>query len=82
MRCGHSAGRSSASDSRTFRRCRPGFAFSGYNYDEMEIPVPRHPEAMTIRADPLVVIRPEGGWDRPGVLDQSASRPGNGSPAE
>lgn len=47
----------------------------------MEIPVPRHPEAMTIRADPLTVIWPEGGWDQPGVLDQSASRPVNGAPA-
>ena len=61
---------------------RPGFAFSGSTYAEIEIPVARHPEALTIRADPLAVIRPEGGWDHPGVLDQSADRPVNGAGAD
>jgi hypothetical protein len=41
----------------------------------MEIPIAPHPQALTIRADPLQIIRPEGDWDQPGVLDRSASRP-------
>lgn len=57
---------------------REGFAFSGYEYAEMEIPVPRHPEMLNVRADPLQVIRPEGAWDEPGVLDKSAGRPTDG----
>ena len=40
----------------------------------MEIPIAPHPEALTIRADPLQIIRPEGQWDEPGVLDLSVSR--------
>ncbi|MFN7054739.1 GNAT family N-acetyltransferase [Hyphomonas sp.] len=60
---------------------RPGFAFSGYSYAEMEIPVPRHPAALSVRTDPLQVIRPEGNWDMPGVLDRSADRPVGGAEA-
>lgn len=54
---------------------RAHFAFSGFDYCEMEIPIAPHPEALTIRADPLQIIRPEGRWDEPGVLDRSATRP-------
>lgn len=54
---------------------RERFAFSGYDYCEIEIPLAAHPDALTIRADPFQVIRPEGAWDRPGVLDRSATRP-------
>ncbi|MBA4339507.1 MAG: hypothetical protein C0421_11730 [Hyphomonas sp.] len=54
---------------------RPHFAFSDFDYCEMEIPIAPHPQALTIRADPLQIIRPEGDWDQPGVLDRSASRP-------
>jgi hypothetical protein len=53
---------------------RPHFAFSDFDYCEMEIPIAPHPLALTIRADPLQVIRPEGRWDEPGVLDLSVSR--------
>lgn len=60
---------------------RSGFSFSGYDYAEMEIPVARHPEALTIRADPFQVIRPEGAWDVPGVLDRSAARLTDGARA-
>ena len=31
--------------------------------------------AITLDSDPYVIIRPEGDWDRPGVLDMSAGRP-------
>ncbi len=54
---------------------RQPFAFSGYDYCEIEIPLAAHPDALTIRADPFTVIRPEGAWDVPGVLDRSATRP-------
>lgn len=53
---------------------RPHFAFSDFDYCEMEIPIAPHPDALTIRADPLQIIRPEGQWDEPGVLDRSAAR--------
>ena len=31
-------------------------------------------DAITLDSDPYVIIRPEGDWDRPGVLDISAGR--------
>ena len=64
--------------SRTFRcRLLPGrapFWFSDYEYREIEIFVPPHPAALAMDADPYVMIRPEGAWDIPGVLDASARR--------
>ena len=64
--------------SRTFNcRLLPGrapFWFSDYEYREIEIFVPPHPEALPMEADPYVIIRPEGEWDKPGVLDASAER--------
>jgi hypothetical protein len=32
-------------------------------------------DAITLDSDPYVIIRPEGDWDRPGVLDISSGRP-------
>jgi len=64
--------------SRTFNcRLLPGrgpFWFSDYEYREIEIFVPPHPRALPMEADPYVIIRPEGSWDTPGVLDASAGR--------
>ena len=64
--------------SRTFNcRLLPGrapFWFSDYEYREIEIFVPEHPDALPMEADPYQIIRPEGAWDRPGVLDASAER--------
>jgi predicted GNAT family N-acyltransferase len=57
---------------------RPGraaFAFSGYDYVEMEFALDPPADAITIDADPFVLLRPEGEWDHPGVLDRSAARP-------
>ncbi len=64
--------------SRTFK-CRllagrAPFWFSDYEYREIEIPIPAHPSALSFEMDPYVAIRPEGAWDSPGVLDQSADR--------
>ncbi len=64
--------------SRTFK-CRlmagrPAFWFSDYEYREIEIPIPAHPRAIGLTEDPYRIIRPEGAWDEPGVLDASAER--------
>jgi hypothetical protein len=57
---------------------RPGraaFAFSDYDYVEMEFALDPPTDAITIDADPFVLLRPEGAWDRPGVLDRSVTCP-------
>jgi len=64
--------------SRTFR-CRLAagrsrFWFSDFEYIEIEIPLPEHPRALTPDSDPMAMIRPEGNWDAPGVLDASVAR--------
>jgi predicted GNAT family N-acyltransferase len=56
---------------------RPAFSFSGYDYVEMEFELHPPAEAITIDTDPFVLLRPEGDWDRPGVLDRSAARYAN-----
>jgi predicted GNAT family N-acyltransferase len=48
--------------------------FSDYSYTEMVLELDAFPEAITIDSDPYVIIRPEGEWDKAGVLDRSASR--------
>ncbi len=48
--------------------------FSDYSYTEMLLELEPDPRAITIDSDPYVIIRPEGDWDRPGVLDQSSTR--------
>ncbi|MEJ0053622.1 MAG: GNAT family N-acetyltransferase [bacterium] len=60
-----------------FRLCaaqRP-LVFADHEYVEIEADLAPHPEAITTATDPYVIIRPEGAWDRRGVLDQSAARP-------
>lgn len=54
---------------------KPKFAFSDHEYIEMDGDFPPHEKRVTLESDPLVIIRPEGKWDEPGVLDKSASRP-------
>ena len=49
--------------------------FSDHEYVEMVLEMDRHPQAIAIGADPYVIIRPEGRWHMPSVLEQSASRP-------
>jgi len=50
------------------------FDFSGLSYLTLEIPLPEHPDAIRFNADPFVLLRPEGDWDRPGVLDPHTSQ--------
>lgn len=53
---------------------RKEFVFSDYSYYEIDIPVPEHPKRLDPDADPYLIIRPEGDWDRPGVLESSTER--------
>lgn len=49
--------------------------FSDFSYTEMLLELEPDPRAITIDFDPYVIIRPEGDWDRPGILDRSSGRP-------
>jgi len=53
---------------------RGGFAFSDHEYVEIVTELTPGPDALSLDSDPLVLLRPEGDWDRPGVLDRSAAR--------
>jgi len=55
------------------RADRPKFSFSEHDYTELEFDLHPPPDAISIDSDPLVLIRPEGEWDRPGILDHSAA---------
>jgi predicted GNAT family N-acyltransferase len=48
--------------------------FSDFDYVEMVADIQPHPDAVRIGADPYKMIRPEGRWHRPGILEVSASR--------
>jgi predicted GNAT family N-acyltransferase len=50
------------------------FVFSDFEYLEIVADIERDPDAVTIGMDPYVLIRPEGRWHRPGVLENSAVR--------
>lgn len=52
--------------------------FSDFSYTEMLLETEPHPDAISLDTDPYVLIRPEGEWHRPGVLDRSSVR---GSPS-
>jgi predicted GNAT family N-acyltransferase len=56
---------------------RKRFRFSDHEYVETVRELTPPKDAITIDCDPLVLLRPEGAWDRPGVLDRSANRPAN-----
>ena len=48
--------------------------FSDFDYVEMVAELDRHHDAIRIGADPYVIIRPEGRWHVPGILERSATR--------
>ena len=52
-----------------FERCR--FGFSDRQYMEVVAEIGPASDALTLESDPLILLRPEGDWDRPGVLDAS-----------
>jgi predicted GNAT family N-acyltransferase len=49
--------------------------FSDFDYVEMQMVTARRPSAITIGVDPYLILRAEGQWHRPGILEQSRSRP-------
>ena len=53
---------------------RHEFVFSDFDYVEMVAHVEPHPDAITLGADPYKVIRPEGRWHVPGILEASIAR--------
>ena len=54
---------------------RPEFVFSDFDYVEIVLDTSPHPEAVGMdAADPYVILRPEGRWDVPGILERSAQR--------
>jgi predicted GNAT family N-acyltransferase len=54
---------------------RATIAVSGFNYTVMAVDLERAPNAITIDSDAYVILRPEGDWDQPGILEISATRP-------
>ncbi len=48
--------------------------FSDFDYVEVKLETEKHPQSITLDDDPYVIIRPEGRWDIPGILERSASR--------
>lgn len=53
---------------------REHFIFSDYDYIEMVAELERDPDAVALGADPYLMIRPEGRWHIPGILEGSAAR--------
>lgn len=51
------------------------FTFSDHEYVEIVAAIEPDPEAITLNIDPYILIRPEGRWHVPGVLEFSATRP-------
>jgi predicted GNAT family N-acyltransferase len=51
------------------------FVFSDFDYVEIIADIERDPDCITIGTDPYVIIRPEGRWHQPGILEYSAVRP-------
>jgi predicted GNAT family N-acyltransferase len=49
--------------------------FSDFDYVEMIMDTVRHPQTISIGIDPYVIIRPEGDWHSPGILERSRVRP-------
>jgi predicted GNAT family N-acyltransferase len=52
---------------------RPDFAFANVRYRELVADIEATPDVVTLDSPPMVIIRPEGAWSRPGPLDISAS---------
>jgi len=50
------------------------FVFSDFDYVEMVADLEPDSDALALGADPYVLIRPEGRWHLPGILEESAAR--------
>lgn len=49
--------------------------FSDFCYTEMYADIEPHPDPVSIESDPYTIIRPEGEWHKPGILEASGTRP-------
>ncbi|MBR9824983.1 MAG: GNAT family N-acetyltransferase [Alphaproteobacteria bacterium] len=56
------------------REDRPAFAFSDFEYVEIERIIQPPANAISEETDPMVLIRPDGDWDQPGPFDHSLER--------
>jgi predicted GNAT family N-acyltransferase len=62
-------------EQRGFRRMgERELVFSDFDYVEVKLETEKHPQYISLSDDPYVLIRPEGNWDTPGILEKSASR--------
>ncbi len=52
---------------------RPEFSFAGVRYQEIMAELEIHPAMIAETVEPLVILRPEGAWDRPGPFDLNIS---------
>src|SRR5450631_716226 len=50
------------------------FVFSDHLYTEMVGEFEPIPDSISLKSGPMVILRPEGDWDRPGVLEFSSMR--------
>jgi len=50
------------------------FVFSDFDYVEIVADIEPDPDAVAIGNDPYVIIRPEGRWHTPGILERSSTR--------
>ncbi len=51
------------------------FVFSDYSYTEMAVEIEPTHDVIGLQSGPMTILRPEGDWDRPGILETSRSRP-------
>lgn len=66
-------------------RCIEGieeFTFSDHRYRAVVADLEPHEAEITIDSDPYIIVRPEGAWDEPGILERSAARPPTNPHAE
>jgi predicted GNAT family N-acyltransferase len=60
-----------------FHRLRDAqsFVFSDFEYVEIVRDIDAHSRSKSLIDGPYLLIRPEGQWDRPGILERSVQRP-------
>ncbi|MCW5731733.1 MAG: hypothetical protein KIT20_13320 [Alphaproteobacteria bacterium] len=57
-----------------FTPIREPFGFSDHSYVEMKADLPLKRRVLGLEHGPHVLNRPEGRWDRPGILESSVER--------
>jgi predicted GNAT family N-acyltransferase len=60
---------------RIYGHAREGLEAFWARYTEMTADVEPLPDAITLDSGGYVILRPEGDWDKPGILETSATRP-------